>query len=713
MTPADGLDLLEWWFPVASWGVVLAALTAVAQTWIKRIDGRFAGSAWLPLLAAAIAVIPVAGLPIGRWLHGLNLGFSLPFLGLLANLWVSPLLSRPLLDTRAVRTAVWFGAVAGTALYPCAVGLGSFDPYVLGWSSPGIAALAGLVGAVLLLRRNAFGGVLLASGLFWQSGVLESNNAWDAIVDPIYWLLSLLNLFIGGLSISGLGSLLKRSRRLTALTATVALLLCGSAPKQPPPSAEQLDEQWAASAAGLERRAMAAGNDELTTLVRGWQIPPEAGRQIAVRIPPALEKPTSIDTPDEDAIWSDFIAIRESRAEAFFQLAVAAAQAHGRMPTRAERAVPDSASRPKLDQQGCEAIRLLYRTLRENPDHERAREAGGWVRREGRWVWPEAARRLDKAEEFSPRFGWLPRGRLARYEQGERYERGRWMKPEVVRRADKPPTVAEGIRFASDHWQITSSADPAETATLAASLEEAHDVWLQIFGSYAIEPVDLERRFEGRGRTAVRDPFAAVLFADRSQYVAELESLEPRIGGTLGIYWTPRRTAYFLPADAAGQEAAPLATVHHEATHQLFAESRKTSPLAGERCGFWAIEAAACYMESLVPTAFGWTVGGRDAGRAAAARERLVEDGFYVSLSELCSLGRREFQADDRLPQIYSQIAGLADFFMNGEGGRRREAFVEYLTRIYTGTVDPDTLARLCGVSSANLDDAYRRHMAR
>jgi hypothetical protein len=202
-----------------------------------------------------------------------------------------------------------------------------------------------------------------------------------------------------------------------------------------------------------------------------------------------------------------------------------------------------------------------------------------------------------------------------------------------------------------------------------------------------------------------------MLLANREQYVAELEKLEPTIARTLGIYWSPTRTAWFIARqDADGDECS---TVHHEATHQLFAEMRKTSPLAGERCGFWAIEAAACYMESLQPTDYGWTLGGRDAGRAPAARERLVDDGFYVPLEELCSLGRRELQADDRLPQIYSQISGLADFFMNGEQGRHREAFVEYLVRIYTGTVDADTLPKLCGSSFADLDDAYRRHMAR
>jgi hypothetical protein len=95
------------------------------------------------------------------------------------------------------------------------------------------------------------------------------------------------------------------------------------------------------------------------------------------------------------------------------------------------------------------------------------------------------------------------------------------------------------------------------------------------------------------------------------------------------------------------------------------------------------------------------------------ARERLVEDSFHVPLAELTALGRTAFQTDDRLPQIYSEISGLADFFMNGRQASYREAFVEYLTRIYTGTVDADTLSRLCRKSYAELDDEYRRHMSR
>ena len=332
------------------------------------------------------------------------------------------------------------------------------------------------------------------------------------------------------------------------------------------------------------------------------------------------------------------------------------------------------------------------------------------MKRDGQWVWPEAARRRDKGEEYSPEFGWLPQGRQKRYAAGERYAHGRWTKADAARRPITAPgdIDKQGWRFASDHWQITTTAEEKATASLAVQLEEAHTVWLQIFGGFQYEQAEWEQRLEGRGRPKALDAFGAKLAANRQEYILALEPLEPMIARTQGIYWTPTRTAWFFEGE--GQEPT---TVHHEAAHQLFAEKRRTSPLAGERCGFWAIEAAACYLESLEPTPWGWTVGGREAGRAPAARKRLLDDGFHVPLAELTALGRRGFQADDRLPQIYSEISGLADFFMNGQRARYREAFVEYLARIYTGTVDADTLSRLCRKSYAELDDEYRHHMAR
>lgn len=461
-----------------------------------------------------------------------------------------------------------------------------------------------------------------------------------------------------------------------------------AAPK-PEESLARLDEEFGERVAGIARRAEAAGAAEFAALVRGWAVPTLDDRQIVLAIPPRLERPEGIDAKTEP-LWEEFVAARRERAASTFAHAQAAAD------------------RP------CAAVELLHRTLRDDPEHARARAAAGYVRHGERWVRPETARRLGRGEEFDPAFGWQPKGRLARLRAGERLDRGRW----ITRAADdaRRPTVADGRRFTSDHWEILSAAPLADAATLAAGLEETAEAWRQVFGATPVRPAERERQLGGRGRPAAREPFAAVLCADRPQYVAELGKVEPTIARTTAIYWRPTQTAWFCTGPDRADDAPagiPLSTVYHEATHQLCAEAHDTSTLAGERCGFWAIEAAACHMESLTRTKFGWTVGGPDAGRVPAARTLLVEEEFHVPLEELCRLGRVDFQADDRLPRIYDELGGLADFLMNGKRGRYREAFVAYLARVYAGTADPDTLARLCETSSADLDAEYRRHLSR
>ena len=461
------------------------------------------------------------------------------------------------------------------------------------------------------------------------------------------------------------------------------------------PSQPRLEEAFAAATAGLVRRAEASGAADLAAVIRGWDAPPPVDRQVAFAIPPRLEPPAGLDVPEARGVWTEFLAARRPRAAGLYDLALEAAGGRGR---------PADLARPTA------ALALLYRALHDDPDHARARAAAGWVRRGDGWAWPEAARRLDRGGEFDPAFGWLPRGRLARYRAGERRDRGRWMS--VADEAARQLTIDRGRQFDSDHWEILSTARLAAAAELARRLEEARTVWLQVFGAAAAPPADIARRLGGREPSDARPPFAAVLCADRGQYVAELERLVPTAADTDGMYWRPTQTAWFLagrPPD--GGPAA--ATVWHEATHQLCAEACIASPLAGERCGFWALEAVACHMESIRPAAWGWTIGGRDAGRVPAARRLLVEEEFFVPLAELAALGREAFQADPRVGRIYDQLAGLADFLLNGHDGRYREAFVQYLRRVVTGTDDPDTLARLCDRSCADLDAEYRRHLSR
>jgi hypothetical protein len=209
--------VIEWWYPFLAWAAVFGAVVRGLQV---LIGGR--GPHWLPLLAAALVGIPVEGLPIARWLHGFHANLSIPLVTILWSSTLSPLCQRPWLDEQALRVGVWYGVVSGLCLYPMAGGWGSIDPYGLGWQRPGIELIVGGVSLILLWRGNAFGGVLLLSGLCWRLGCLESDNVWDYLIDPVYFVISLI------------GMMTPRQKRLAGADSGVSTKInAGSAVPQP------------------------------------------------------------------------------------------------------------------------------------------------------------------------------------------------------------------------------------------------------------------------------------------------------------------------------------------------------------------------------------------------------------------------------------------------------------------------------------------------
>ena len=179
---------------------------------------------------------------------------------------------------------------------------------------------------------------------------------------------------------------------------------------------------------------------------------------------------------------------------------------------------------------------------------------------------------------------------------------------------------------------------------------------------------------------------------------------------TTGLYLSDTRTAYFFPDQ--DEEGNPDHTsLYHEATHQLFAETRPMAETAGRRANFWILEGIACYMESFELHETFDTLGGTRSPRLEAARHRALVDGFYVPLGELVTMGMEALQHDPRIAMLYSQSAGLAHFLMHAHDSRYRDALVEYLVAIYSGEDRIATLAEAVGQAFPDLDDEYREFL--
>ncbi|NQT39339.1 MAG: hypothetical protein HQ581_17715, partial [Planctomycetes bacterium] len=108
-----------------------------------------------------------------------------------------------------------------------------------------------------------------------------------------------------------------------------------------------------------------------------------------------------------------------------------------------------------------------------------------------------------------------------------------------------------------------------------------------------------------------------------------------------------------------------------------------------------------------------YTLGGLDDVRLNAARYRLLKDGFYIPLAEFTQYTAKRIQSDPKIATLYSQAAGLTHFLIHYEGGRYRDAVVDYLTAFYNGKDAAATLSRLTGTSYAELDRQYRQFAER
>ncbi|MBI2477156.1 MAG: leucine-rich repeat domain-containing protein [Planctomycetia bacterium] len=108
----------------------------------------------------------------------------------------------------------------------------------------------------------------------------------------------------------------------------------------------------------------------------------------------------------------------------------------------------------------------------------------------------------------------------------------------------------------------------------------------------------------------------------------------------------------------------------------MFQELGDSITDVGELSNFWIVEGIAVYMESLATHDGYVTPGGVDAERLQYARVRALSGEFYLPLSDLVHR-------------------------------RHRQALVDFITLLYLGRAQPNTLASRCGVQFEALDKEY------
>lgn len=446
------------------------------------------------------------------------------------------------------------------------------------------------------------------------------------------------------------------------------------------------------------RREYAAELDELAAwcderkldaqarTTRAW-LRPRDPNCVCVAVFPRRIGPPELppDTPADAVEWRDrFLRLRGDQADAMFEIA--------RRAIRTNRA--------------SLAFDLIVTALHEDPDHKRIRQILGYQPYRGEWRSAYEVNKLRRGQVWHEQFGWLPRNHVRRYEEGERFHRGRWISAEEDARAHRH--INYGWDLETEHYTVRTNHSIEAGVELGRQLERLYQVWKQLFVRYYATEEQVAALFAGSAR---RPRFqlprhGVVYFRDRDDYVQSLKPAFPGIEISIGVYADGTRRAYFFAGEDYEQR-----TLHHEATHQLFHESRRVAPAVGKDGNFWIVEGIALYMESLREEDGYYVLGGFDDDRMQAARYRLLVDDFYVPFAELVAYGMDDVRSDKRIATLYSQAAGLTNFLIHYDGGRYRDALVDYLTAVYSGTDTLGTLAQLTGASYEELDKQYRQFM--
>lgn len=179
------------------------------------------------IVTVLLLFVPLGGPPLWNRAFSFYPNPSFPMLGMVcAGLWYR------LFRIRVLKPADWsatwiFGAAAGSALYLHSL-LGGLDLYYWGWDREMSAWMLAGAATLCLGRGNRLGVLLLAAAIGYAVNALESLNAWDYVIDPFYWLISL-----GVLGVRGVGALIARFRQPRASGRAAPETETGSVPAEP------------------------------------------------------------------------------------------------------------------------------------------------------------------------------------------------------------------------------------------------------------------------------------------------------------------------------------------------------------------------------------------------------------------------------------------------------------------------------------------------
>ncbi|MGL6227312.1 MAG: DUF1570 domain-containing protein [Thermoguttaceae bacterium] len=373
----------------------------------------------------------------------------------------------------------------------------------------------------------------------------------------------------------------------------------------------------------------------------------------------------------------------------------------------------DYAKTAAKENRGTLAIHLCLTALYANPDHAEIRQLLGFTKIKDQWRTSWETQQLKSGYIDHPELGWILQKNRKKMESGKRLIGKNWVS--LLEDSQEHQDIRKGWVIESEHYVIRTNHSLEEGVRISRRLEDLYRAWKLLFYRYLVSEEELAFMVLNRKTPQPLPRHEVVVFRNRDEYIRHFSANEPRIAESVGLYEMGTRCCYFFVTDPNRSSPELQEDVErtqlHEATHQLFSETRPNVFQAGSNANFWILEGIAMYMESLRIEGNCYVLGGPDDLRFQAAVFRKFESDFYVSWKTVLGMNKRGFQSFKELPALYSQTAGMTYFLMHAAEGRFRDPLVVYLYKIYSNQDQPNSLEMLLGISGKELDVKYQEFL--
>jgi hypothetical protein len=357
---------------------------------------------------------------------------------------------------------------------------------------------------------------------------------------------------------------------------------------------------------------------------------------------------------------------------------------------------------------GAEGFGLAAQCLREvlarDPAHPEARRLLGFVPHgpSGGFATPQAARNLDAGQVLHAKYGWVPADWLPHLDQGQlpaprasATAPVAWL-PAQEADSQRRDFARRPWKISTAHFDIQTNVPLDEAIAFGRHLEDLH----QLFDTVLADLFDpallpLARRFRNPALQPSLDAHHHLVcyIADHAEYV-ELARQQFRRDESisLGFYLDPREARRFRQDPRSyfyrdpGSSLSALATLFHEASHQILFEDGGPTQYDRNVGQYWVWEGLGTAVESFTPRPDGsYDFGDPSAARFQKAQADILDADQFVVLNEMLVMGPQRFKAEADVVTHYAQAMAWTMFFLLHNHGEYREPFLAYVRDAYRG----------------------------